>query len=497
MTRTAAHVALAGIDLDRQSSVPLSIQVYEGLRRAILRGQLRPGTRLPSTRSLAEEYEVSRNTAVFAYEQLLAEGYVESKIGSGTCVARTLPDELLSVGAAAVPVRHRPSKRARISLRGRLLSRKPVRLLTIPNPPRPFQSGLPDTSAFPFKIWARLLARHWRRPDQGLLTYGDPAGHSRLREAIAAYLRTARAVRCEADQVIVVNGSQQALDLAARLLIEPGDVAVVEDPGYPGARVALQAAGARLVRLPIDAAGANIKAVNEPGRKVRLIFVTPSHQFPLGVTMNVTRRLALLDWANRRGTWILEDDYDSEYRYRGKPLPSLQGLDRTGRVIYMGTFSKTLFPSLRLGFLVLPGELVEWFRRARGVTDGHSPITEQAVLADFITEGHFARHIRRMRGIYKERQSALVQAIRQELAGMLEVHPSEGGMHVVGWLPKGVSDQAASRRAAAYGVFARPLSACSIGKVAHGGLLLGYAPLTPRQIREGVRKLGAALQPMA
>jgi GntR family transcriptional regulator / MocR family aminotransferase len=506
MTRTATHVALAGIDLDRRSSVPLSIQIYEGLRRAILRGQLRSGTRLPSTRSLAEEYEVSRNTTVFAYEQLLAEGYVEAKIGSGTCVARSLPDELLSVGAAVTDAGYRPSSRRTVSPRGKLLSvfrrrwppdQNPIRPLTIPHPPRPFDSGLPDTGVFPFKIWSQLLAKHWRRPGHGLLTHGDPAGFSPLREAIAEYLRTARAVQCEVDQVFVINGSQQGLDLAARLLVDSGDAALLEDPGYPGARAALEATGARLIRLPVDAQGANIHGIKEPVSNVRLIFVTPSHQFPLGVTMNVARRLALLDRANRWRAWILEDDYDSEYRYRGRPLPSLQGLDRTGRVIYMGSFSKTLFPSLRLGFLVLPRELVESFRHARSITDGHSPITEQAVLADFIADGHFARHIRRMRALYQERQSVLVEAIRQELSGLLEVQPSDGGMHVVGWLPKGVHDVVASQRAAACGVFARPLSSCSIGKLTRGGLLLGYAALNRNQIREGVQKLGAALQSSA
>src|SRR5437016_3735325 len=506
MTRTATHVALAGIDLDRHSSVPLSIQIYEGLRRAILRGQLRSGTRLPSTRSLAEEYEVSRNTTVFAYEQLLDEGYVEAKIGSGTCVARSLPDELLSVGAAVTDACYRPSSRRTVSPRGKLLSvfrrrwppdQNPIRPLTIPHPPRPFDSGLPDTGVFPFKIWSQLLAKHWRRPGHGLLTHGDPAGFSPLREAIAEYLRTARAVQCEVDQVFVINGSQQGLDLAARLLVDSGDAALLEDPGYPGARAALEATGARLIRLPVDTQGANIHGIKEPVSNVRLIFVTPSHQFPLGVTMNVARRLALLDRANRSRAWILEDDYDSEYRYPGRPLPSLQGLDRTGRVIYMGSFSKTLFPSLRLGFLVLPRDLVESFRHARSITDGHSPITEQAVLADFIAEGHFARHIRRMRALYQERQLVLIEAIRQELSGLLEVQPSDGGMHVVGWLPKGVRDVVASQRAAACGVFVRPLSSCSIGKLTREGLLLGYAALNRNQIREGVQKLAVALQPRA
>jgi GntR family transcriptional regulator / MocR family aminotransferase len=506
MTRIATHVAVAGINLDRHASVPLSIQLYEALRQAILRGQLRPGTRLPSTRSLAEEYEVSRNTAVFAFEQLLAEGYLEAKVGSGTSVARSLPAELLTMGKAAIDLGCRPSSRRTLSRWAKVIGtyscysiqhRRPIRLLAVPDQPRPFESGLPDTSVFPFKIWARLLTRYWRHANCELLTYENPAGYWPLREAIAEYLRTARAVQCEVDQVIVVNGSQQGLDLAAHLLIDSGDKVLLEDPGYPGARVALQGAGARLIRVPIDGEGANIHGIKQKISNVRFIFITPSYQFPLGVTMNVARRLALLDQANRWGAWVLEDDCDSEYRYRGRPLPSLQGLDSTGRVIYMGTFNKTLFPSLRLGFLVLPKDLIEAFCHALSVTDGYSPLAEQAVLADFIAEGHFARHIRRMRALYQERQSVLIEAIRQELSGLLEAQSSDGGMHVVGWLPKGVHDVVASQRAAACGVFARPLSSCSIGKLTREGLLLGYAALNPSQIREGVQKLAVALQPIA
>jgi GntR family transcriptional regulator / MocR family aminotransferase len=467
----------------------LTQSLYDELRTSILQGQLLPGTRLPSTRALAEERGVSRNTVLNAYEQLLAEGYVEARVGSGTCVARALPEELLTVRA---PVRAGGGARASLSRRGKLLASHPGRPLSAPRP-RAFESGLPDAAAFPFRTWTRLMARQWREPSYELLSYGDPAGYRPLREAIAAYVRTARAVRCDAEQVFIVSGSQQALDLTARLLIDPGDVALIEDPGYPGARVALSAAGAQIVPLPVDHDGADISRRAARTKDARLVFVTPSHQYPLGVTLSLRRRLALIEWASQRGAWIVEDDYDSEFRYRKKPLPSLQGLDAAGRVIYLGTFSKTLFPSLRLGFVVLPPELVEPFRRARTVVDGHSPVSEQAVLAEFIAGGHFARHIRRMRVLYEERQRVLVDAARRELGGLLDVKPLDGGMHLVGWLPEGADDVLVAEHAAEHGVHVVPLSRCAVGKSPRRGLLLGYAALTPAQIREGVRKLAAVL----
>jgi len=493
MTKQALHTVIPGIDLDRITRKPLGQQLYGALRSAILAGRFRAGSRLPSTRGLSADLNVSRNTVLGAYEQLLVEGYLEAKSGSGTCVASSLPDEMLCVRTPAVFPGSQAS-RGGLSRRGRILANRPVRLLSAPGTPRPFASGHPDVAAFPIKTWIRLTGRRWRRQSDELLVYGDPAGYRPLRQAIASYVRTARAVRCEAEQVVVVTGSQQAIDLIARLLIDPGDAALVEDPGYPGARAALTAAGATLVRLPVDAEGANIRRVRTRRAKIRLAFVTPSHQYPLGVTMTLPRRLSLLEWARQHGAWILEDDYDSDYRYRGKPLPSLQGLDNSGQVIYMGSFSKTMLPSLRLGFLVLPERLVEPFRRARAVVDGHSPVPYQAVLADFISEGHFARHIRRMRTLYQERQSVLMGAAQRNLSGLLEVNASEGGMHLMGWLPRGVSDITASQRLRSCDVYASPFSSCCIGKPKRGGLLLGYAAFTSDQISEAVKQLATALR---
>jgi GntR family transcriptional regulator/MocR family aminotransferase len=494
MPKVAHYVPLAGIALDRQVPASLARQLYDGLREAILRRQLRPGTRLPSTRALASEFGLSRNTATSAYEQLVAEGYLEPRVGSGTIVARSLPDEIPLAGRRDTATGLRTSGVGALSKRNRSVSSRPVRPLTVTGVSLPFASGLPDVAAFPVHIWARLTARQWRKAPSTLLTYGDPAGYLPLRQAIATHVRTSRAVECEADQVLVLSGSQQALDLAARVLIDPGDGVLVEDPGYPGARAAFGMAGASVLSLPVDSEGADINRVLDRARKSRLAFVTPSHQYPLGVTMTVSRRLAVIEWARRSGAWIIEDDYDSEYRYRGKPLPSLQGLDRSGRVIYMGSFSKTLFPSLRLGFVVLPPALVEPFRRVRSVVDGHSPLLEQAVLAEFIAEGHFSRHVRRMRALYQERQSILVETAARELRGLLRVQAADGGMHLVGWLPRGASDVAASERGKSCGVFVSPLSMCAAAPRRDRGLLLGYAAFGREQILEGVRRLAGALR---
>jgi GntR family transcriptional regulator/MocR family aminotransferase len=496
MAKRRAVVTIGTLGLDRASGVPLYRQLYDGLRETILSGRLRPGARLPSTRTLAGDLQASRNTVLAAFGQLLAEGYLEGRVGAGTTVAHTLPETHLRARPEAAGL-GRPGRRPRLSRRGALLVGTREALARGAITARPFRPGLPGLDAFPFDLWTRLVARRWRGVPRQLLDYGDPAGYAPLREAIAAYLGEARAVRCEAAQVIVVTGAQQAVDLAARVLLDPGDTAWVEDPGYPGARGALVAAGIRPAPVPVDAEGLDVRRGARRAPGARLVYVTPSHQYPLGVTMSLHRRLALLEWASTSGAWVLEDDYDSEYRYAGRPLAALQGLDAARRVIYAGTFSKVLFPALRLGYLIVPPELVDAYVAARALTDRHSPSVTQAALADFIDGGHFARHIRRTRALYAERQAALVRAARRSLGGLLEVAPAEAGMHLMGWLPAGVDDRVAARAALARDVDALPLSsfrARPARRGARGGLMLGYAAYAPREIEEGCARLAAALR---
>jgi len=482
------------INVDSSSHDPLYRQLYNELRGAILAGQLVPGTRLPSTRELAAELGLSRTTVLNSFDQLIAEGYLEGQTGAGTYVSRALPEELLQIRAKAVRVVKQSQVRRILSRRGEKLASTSVTATSRIDKPRPFRSGIPALDLFPFAIWARLTAQRWRRASYELLQYGDPAGYRPLRKAIAAYLGASRAVRCEADQVIVVAGSQQALEIAAQVLLDAGDAAWVEDPGYLGARGALLGAGARPIPVPVDEEGLDVAEGTKRCAAARVACVSPSHQFPLGMTMSLARRLALLEWASRSGAWILEDDYDSEYRYAGRPVPSLQGLDTQGRVIYIGTFSKVLFPSLRLGYVVAPPDLVDPFIKARAIFDRHSPTIEQAVLTDFMTEGHFPRHIRLMRTFYAERQEVLVKEIKSRLSGLLEVYPDEAGMHLVGWLPESVSDIIAARRAAEHGVEVGPLSNYYLGPQRRGALTLGYSAYEPQQIRKGVRSLAAALE---
>jgi GntR family transcriptional regulator/MocR family aminotransferase len=355
----------------------------------------------------------------------------------------------------------------------------------------PFRVGVPALDQVPSRLWSRLASRRWRR--QPLLDYGEPGGFSPLREAIADYVRLARGVRCQTEQVIVTNGSQQGVDLAARMLLDPGDAVWMEDPGYIGARTALQASGARLVPLPVDRDGLVVEEGERVAPRARLVYASPSHQFPIGVTMSASRRLALLRWAAQAGAWVLEDDYDSEFRYDARPLASLQGMDEDGRVIYVGTFSKTLFPAVRLGYLIVPPDLVNVFRAARAVSDRQSPTMDQAVLADFVAGGHFARHVRRMRRLYAARQEVLVDEVRRQLGGRIQVTPVSTGMHLLGWLDPGVDDATVSARAASLGVEAAPLSRYALVRPERGGLLLGWAGYGPEAIRDGVRRLGKAL----
>jgi len=494
MTKQIAAVPFLTLMLDSSSPIPLHRQLYDGLRHAILSGQLDMGTQLPSTRTLARELGISRTTVVTAFEQLLADGYLEARVGDGTYVARVLPEDLLSVRTRSTQMVQQAPKVPLLSQRGTVLANTPVTATPRVEQPGAFRPGLPALDEVPFDIWERLACRYYRHPPRGLFAYGDSAGYRPLREAIAAYLSTSRAVHCTATQVIIVSGSQQALDITARMLLDPNDAVWLEDPGYIGVRGALIGAGATVIPVPVDEEGLIVTAGEARCANAHMAYVTPSHQYPLGVVMSLKRRLALLEWADRAGARVLEDDYDSEYRYRGRPLASLQGLDTKGQVIYMGTFSKVLFPALRLGYLVVPPDLADAFSTARALADRHSPPLEQAVLADFITEGHFVRHIRRMRALYAQRQQVLLEAVQHELAGILEAAPQESGMHLIGWLPPDVDDKAVAQHAVMVGVEALPLSAFRLQTAQRPGLLLGYVGFNEDEIREGVRRLALVLE---
>lgn len=492
---TASFVAALCLELDKQKALPLFRQLYAGIRAAILEGRLEGGTCLPPTRLLAQELHISRNTVVNAFEQLIAEGYLEGKGGSGTYVARVLPEELLQVKTPSAPSSTVVRQEVRdISAWGKMLAGREVRAVRYADEVRAFQPGMPAIDQFPYHLWSKLAADCWRAPEPHLLSYGDSQGYLPLRETIASYLKATRGMQCEPEQVIITTGTQQALDLAARIILNAGDLVGIEDPGYLGARVALAGAGARLLPLAVDQDGLQVEALKAQSEHVRLIYVTPSHQYPLGVTMSLARRLALLEWAARSGAWILEDDYDSEYRYAGRPLASLQGLDQAGCVLYMGTFSKVILPALRLGYLVVPPSLVETFTRGRAVIDRQAPTLEQVILTTFMREGHFARHIRRMKGIYLERQAALMDAVRRRLAGALEVQPATAGLQVMGWLAPGIDDTRVFHLAQTRGIDVPPLSAYALAPQPRGGLVLGYACVKPQDIQAGIERLAEVLE---
>lgn len=475
------------VSIDRRSTKPLHKQVYEAFCAMIVGRNLHAGQRVPSTRSLASELKISRIPILSAYSQLLAEGYFESRSGSGTFVSSSLPDQGVSLERRdAASMRIRSGHRALSSLSAHLPSFKPIPWL---NKWGAFIVGQPAFEHFPSQVWSRLVNRHVRNVRVNSLYYGDPMGSESFRATIADYLRTTRAVNCHASQIMVVGGSQQALDLTANVLLDPGDKVWIEEPGYRLARHVFAMAGCRLVPVPVDAGGMDVAAGIKRARKARAAFVTPSHQFPLGATMSVSRRLQLLDWAHCSGSWIIEDDYDNEYRYESMPIASLQGLDRNSRVIYIGTFSKTLFPALRLGYVVIPPDLVERFVAVRQAMDINSPHLYQAVLQDFIAEGHLARHIRRTRLLYRERRNVLVNAINNEFGSSIEILGAEAGMHLVATLPKGVGDRSVSERAALTDLWLWPLSSCYLDKPAREGLILGFGSTTPRQIPNAVRRL--------
>lgn len=481
----------AFVAIDRSSSVPLYQQVYESIREAILTGRLAPDTLLPSTRALANDLAVSRNTVLNAFEQLFAEGYIVGKIGSGSYVAANLPEDCVAARRALQPVPAVAETQPDISQRGRQLVENNFQMAGRPGVGPAFGPAVPAYDEFPFEVWNRLVHKPRPGPLRGRLGYPEPGGYWPLREAIASYLRTSRSVFCEPNQVIVCGGSQQAFDLVARLLTDPAEIVAVEEPGYLGVKAAFAGAGLQLRGIRVEADGIDIQRWSPDAAKPKLVYVTPSHQFPLGVTMSLSRRLTLLDWARSHGVWIIEDDYDSEYRYAGKPLASLQGLDRGQRVIYLGTFSKVLFPALRLSYLVVPKPLVESFVLAR-VSDS-PPIFEQMVLADFLVEGHFARHIRRMRALYSRRQAILLDVAGRYLEGRLHIASSDAGMYLLGLLDPQLSDIDVTRAAADAGVAVQPLSPFYLGRAERQGLILGYAAVGEKEMRDAAKRLAGAI----
>jgi GntR family transcriptional regulator / MocR family aminotransferase len=463
--------------------------LYEQLRAAILDGRLRPGARLPGTRDLASAYALSRATIVTAFDQLKSEGYVEGRSGSGTYVSRILPEQLLDV-RGPLPEKRLPHRRVPLSSYARRL--QPFRG-TPQRPIRAFRANQPALDQFPTTLWAQVAARRLRRVSANLLAGGEALGYRPLREAVAGYLNSSRGVKCTADQVLILSGAQEALDRTARILLNPGEPVWMEEPGYPGAAVVFRAVGARICPVPVDAEGLDLESGRRKWKSARLVYATPAHQFPLGVTMSLRRRLALLEWARRSGTLIFEDDYDSEYRYSGRPIPALQGLDRSGVVIFAGSFSAVLFPALRLGYLVVPQEMVDVFAAAESVSTHHPPLLEQAILCDFITEGHFARHIRQMRELYAERLSVLLECARERIGDALEISTVEAGLQTVGWLPQGVSAERAAELAAVRDVEVVPLGRYASGRSPRDGLILGFAAVDPKELRRGVAELAKVI----
>ncbi|MBM5572223.1 MULTISPECIES: MocR-like pyridoxine biosynthesis transcription factor PdxR [Deefgea] len=465
---------------ESQPDLPLHEQLTRTLRRAILAGHLPLDSRLPATRVLAQDLQVSRSTVELAFSRLEAEGYLRRQVGVGSFVA-----------IAAQPSKPRPRKTAAgLSQRGQLIvAAGSCRDATTPF--TAFTAGQPDPTAFPRELWGKLTQQRWKKDGERLMRYGDSQGLPELREAIAGYLAQSRGVACDAAQILVLTSSQQALQLIAQLLIDPNDTVWLEEPGYLGARNAMRSAGAKIIPVPVDHDGINTD-LSSTLLPPKLIYTTPSHQYPLGVTMSLPRRMALLEQANQHNAWIIEDDYDSEFSYDQRPLPALQGLDQHGRVIYVGTFSKVLFPSLRIAYLVLPPDLMPAFANARAAFDGHTPQLAQAVTADFMTQGHFAAHIRQMRLLYRSRRDLLVDCL-QPLASVIRPVNVNGGLQFAVEIEAERESQwtAAGQ---AQGLALRPLSQFYYDKVEKNGWLLGYAALSNIQISTAVDTLKKCLR---
>ncbi|HXV64905.1 MAG TPA: PLP-dependent aminotransferase family protein [Vicinamibacteria bacterium] len=470
-------------------AAPLHLQIYQAFREAILEGRLAPGARLPSSRAEARSLGVSRNVILQAYAQLVAEGYLTGSVGSGTYVANEIPEVSLRAPARHGHPRKEGPSRIHLSAYGKRAADATI----LPNRERVrynFAYGVSRPDDTTLRQWQRALRKAGERLS---LDYGPPEGESSLREAIAAHLFKNRGVRCSASEVVVTSGSQQALSLISRMFFEPGDAVIVEEPSYQGARYLFESDGLRVLAHPVDEDGFDI---GTPGPEARACYVTPSHQFPTGVTMPLARRLKILAWAEARDAVVIEDDYDSEYRYEGRPLEAIQRLDRHGRVIYVGTFSKVLFPAIRIGFVVLPPSLVATFIKTKWLADRHSPRFEQRALAELIASGAFEQHQRRARARNASRRAALMEALTNELGGAVELSGANAGIHLVAWLtsvPLSGLDPIVEK-ALAEGVGLYPVSPYYAATPPRGGLLFGYGNLDEDDIREGIRRFARTLR---
>ncbi|MGS0543188.1 PLP-dependent aminotransferase family protein [Pseudomonas sp. Y5-11] len=498
----------AGIELDRRQG--LSRQLYQALRARVLDGRLASGTRLPASRDLALALAISRNSVVRAYDQLYAEGFIEGRVGDGTYVAQlpqtVLPAKKLSTKISTgfstglptalstdgldLPVDSSSKvihSAALARIKNNHLSRPPS------GPPRAFRVGVPAFDLFPFDVWAKLNAAFWRKPDLQQLCYGDPAGDARLRGMIAAYLRSSRGLPCTAEQIVITSGAQQGISLCAQLLVEPGDGVAIENPGYRAAGHAFAVVGARLHGVAVDSEGIDCNQLADL-KDCRLTYVTPSHQYPTGVVMSLARRLELLAWAERAQGWIVEDDYDGEYRYSGAPLAPLAALDRHGRVLYVGTFGKVAFPALRLGYLVLPPGLVDAFAQRRAVDVRHSEVSTQAVMAEFMAAGHFQRHIRRMRRAALSRRNSLLGGWPQDIAGIGPLPAVAAGLHLTVAVENVARERELIDLARGVDVEINALSSywledSTVPVDRRAGLVLGFAAVSEQAIEAALQRL--------
>jgi GntR family transcriptional regulator / MocR family aminotransferase len=491
MVKYAGGALIPTLRIARDDAASISVQLASGLRKLIVSGQLPAGTRLPSSRTFAGEQTVSRTTAVTVYEQLTAEGLIYSRVGAGAFVSDAVEKERPSVpsrpgsttGAA-------PPRLARLSLE---VSEQYFPRVDHPDAPRPFVTGMPAYDAFPIALWARLSAQHWRRSAKLRLGYTDTAGLVELRQAIATHLWANRGVACVADEVFIFNGAQDAFNRIGQMLINPGDKVWFENPGHIGARNSLISSGASLVPAPVDDEGVCVEVARKQAPEFRLAFVTPAGQHPLGVTMSLARRFELLAAAERCGAWIVEDDFNGELHHSGYPSPTLKSIDTTGRVIYVGSFSKVMFAALRIGYVVAPPELAKVFRRVAGATMQGVPASLQSIMATFIEEGHFATHIRRMRRIYAERQTALLDAAAEHLRGLVRVSPASVGFQTVGQLAPGFDDADVARKADERGIILLPFSRLALAPV-QKGLIMGFGAVAPRVTQKAVAELGDLLR---